>query len=53
MPFARAMDEELIEAAETGNVLKLRELVDNGANIQAADRVREDAGTAVCVVSTA
>jgi hypothetical protein len=51
LSLALAMDEELIlEAAEAGNVLKLRELVDKGANIQAADGVREDAGTAVCVV---
>ena len=31
---------ELIEAAKAGDVQKLRELVDNGANIEVGDKVR-------------
>ena len=34
------MDEELIAAAGAGNVPKLRELIDKGANIEARDWVR-------------
>jgi hypothetical protein len=35
------MDEELIAAASAGNVQKLRDLIDRGANIEAKDKVRE------------
>jgi len=36
----KEMDEELIAAAEAGNVQKLRELIDKGATIEATDEVR-------------